>query len=58
MNADAALEAFIDSKIPHGLRENYSRDVSLLRAGWRAAMKYRDSQPASNDSPTPSEPKP
>jgi hypothetical protein len=38
--ADAALKAFIDGKIPKHLRGNFDRDISMIRAGWHAAMEF------------------
>lgn len=36
----AALEAFIDSTVPQHLRTNFDRDISMLRGGWNAALKF------------------
>lgn len=38
--ADAALEKFIESKIPANLRENYGHDISMIRGGWHAALEF------------------
>lgn len=36
----AALEKFIDSKVPRHLRPNFDRDISMIRGGWDAAAAF------------------
>ncbi len=44
---DDALEKFIDTRIPRELRENYAREVAMIRAGWNACQRhYEQNKPA------------
>lgn len=42
MTNDEGLEQFINSKISKEHREIFERDITLLKSGWNAAIKFKE----------------